>query len=377
MKIAYISNSRFPSERAHAVQMVHMCTAFVQNGHEVTFVVTDRKTHISASPEAFYGTKLLFRVEYLPIADITGTMLKIPLVFRPILYTVQRFMYIAKLLKYLRTDNFECIYGRDEWLLAVLSVVSKIPVIWESHEAKFSFIAKFVLRRAKKCIVISEGILHFYLQKGVPTEKMLVAHDGIDDSFFLPTLSKSEAREKLGIASVTKPVVMYIGGLDVWKGVDTLFEAGTEGLDRFATYAIGGGATELADYTARFPKVHFLGQRPYKDLKDFQQAADVLVIPNTAKNKLSAEYTSPLKLFAHMTSKVPIVASDIPSIKNVLSDEEAYFFEADNAASLLEVLATVTKNTRESEVKAEKAYALSKHFTWVARAKSIVNFIKS
>jgi glycosyltransferase involved in cell wall biosynthesis len=302
-------------------------------------------------------------------------MLKIPLVFRPILYTVQRFMYIAKLLKYLRTDNFECIYGRDEWLLAVLSVVSKIPVVWESHEAKYSLVAQFVLKRAKKIIVISEGILHFYVQKGVNDEKMLVAHDGIDDSFFLPTLSKSEAREKLGIASVTKPVVMYIGGLDVWKGVDTLFEAGTLGEERFATYAVGGGERELRDYTARFPRVQFLGQRPYKDLKDFQQAADVLVIPNTAKNKLSAEYTSPLKLFAHMTSKVPIVASDIPSITNVLSTKEAYFFEADNAQSLLDTLDTVFKNAEESSMKADNAYALSKHYTWTARARSIINFI--
>lgn len=376
MKIAYISNSRFPSERAHAVQMVHMCNAFAQNGHEVTFVVTNRKTHITQSPEAFYGTELLFAVQYLPIADITGTILKVPVVLRPIFYTVQRFIYIVRLLKYLRTDSFDYIYGRDQWLLAVLSVASKIPIVWESHEAKFSLVARFVLKRAKKTIVISEGILHFYLQKGVPAKKMLVAHDGIDDSFFLPTLSKNEAREKLGINMVTKPVVMYIGGLDVWKGVDTLFEAGTEGEDRFATYAIGGGEVELADYRTRFPKIHFLGQRPYKDLKDFQQAADVLVIPNTAKNKLSALYTSPLKLFAHMTSKIPIVASDIPSIKNVLSDDEAYFFEADNARSLVATLATVIKNTKESLEKAEKAYALSQHYTWAARARSIIDFIK-
>jgi glycosyltransferase involved in cell wall biosynthesis len=375
MKIAYISNSRFPSERAHAVQMVHMCNAFAQNGHDVTFVVTNRKTHITESPEAFYGTQFGFKVEYLSIADITGIILKIPNFLRPIFYTFQRCLYTIRLLRYLRTEHFEYIYGRDQWLLAVLSIVSSLPVVWESHEAKFSLVARFVVHRAKKIIVISEGIYNFYLKRGVMAERMLVAHDGIDDGFFMSALSKEEARTQLGIHSVSKPIVMYIGGLDVWKGVDTLFEAGTLGEDRFAVYVIGGGERELRDYTTRFPRVQFLGQRPYKNLKDFQQAADVLVIPNTAKNKLSAEYTSPLKLFAHMTSRVPIVASDIPSITNVLSTKEAYFFEADNAQSLLDTLDTVFKNTEQSREKAENAYTLSKHYTWTARAKSIVDFI--
>jgi glycosyltransferase involved in cell wall biosynthesis len=338
--------------------------------------VTNRKTHISQSPELFYGTPILFNVEYLKIPDIAGNLSKVPKFLQPFLYTFQRLFFTFKTRNYLRHNNFDCIYGRDQWLLSILTYLSKIPVIWESHEAKFSFVARILLKRCKEIVVISEGIFQFYTTHGVPAEKILVAHDGIDESFFLPTFSRQEARKVLGIDFEVKPVVMYIGGLDAWKGVDTLFEAGTKFDDEFATYVIGGKEDELESYRAKFPKINFLGPRPYKDLKNHQKAADVLVIPNTAKNKLSSEYTSPLKLFAHMTAEVPIVASDIPSLTNVLSSENAYFFEADNSDSLGKVLVSVICSPLEGRRKAHNAFLLSKHYTWSARAELIVNFIE-
>lgn len=84
----------------------------------------------------------------------------------------------------------------------------------------------------------------------------------------------------------------------------------------------------------RFPHVSFLGERPYKELPINQRAADVLVIPNTARTAISARFTSPLKAFAHMASDVPIVASDVPSIREALSETNAFFFAPDDARSL-------------------------------------------
>ena len=43
MKILYLANIRFPSDRAHATQIFNMCNGFASNGADTTLVVADRK----------------------------------------------------------------------------------------------------------------------------------------------------------------------------------------------------------------------------------------------------------------------------------------------------------------------------------------------
>ena len=52
-------------------------------------------------------------------------------------------------------------------------------------------------------------------------------------------------------------------------------------------------------------------------------AADVGVVPNRSQPAISARYTSPLKVFETMAVGLPLVASDLPSLREVLGDDEA------------------------------------------------------
>ncbi len=168
---------------------------------------------------------------------------------------------------------------------------------------------------------------------------------------------------------------MYIGGLEEWKGANTLCEAG-KGQDVFDVYVIGGKEKEITNMKGLYPHVHFLGSHPYRELPVLQQAADVLVIPNTGTNALSSLYTSPLKLFTYMTSKKPIIASRIPSITNVLTEDEAYYSIADDAEDLQNVIIAVIADTEGSHKKAERAYQKSLYSTWSERARNIATFLE-
>lgn len=370
MKICYLANSRFPSERAHMTQIVAMCNAFTLKGNDVSLLVTDRKTDITDTPEVFFGVPIHFSVIRIPVPDIAGISSKIPRVFRPFFFTIQRFVFAYRASR--RTSSFDLVYGRDEWILWLVSLFSKVRIVWESHEARYSIAGKALIKNGVPIVAISEGIRDFYVKQGV-NQKILVAHDAVDERFFAPHVSTEHARRVLHIAT-QKPVVMYIGGLEEWKGVEILCKAG-EGQSVFEVYVIGGKEKEIALLRQKYPSVHFLGHRAYRDLPITQQAADILVIPNSAKDAVSSEYTSPLKLFTHMTSKKILVTSRVPSIMNILTTDDVFFFEPDIHESLQKIIMEALAQSEEGIKRATHAHEKSFQYTWNSRAERIISFI--
>lgn len=367
MKIVYLANIRMPSERANAIQIVQMCNAFVASGHSTVLLATSRDTHIKNDPEDYYQTKFNFTLEKTFVPAIVS--------WGAAFFHLANLIFILGTLSVFKKHRPEIIYCRDEWTIFLLSLfISKRKFVYESHEARYSFPVRYILCRGVRCVVISEGIRDFYLQQGVSEEQLLVAHDGIDDSFFGAVETKGQARQRLGIVSA-KPVAMYVGGFDKWKGVEVFFQA-AERSSSVNYVVIGGSVEEVEFFSEKYPGVTFLGARPYGELKDNQQAADVLVVPNTGQNKLSAEYTSPLKLFAHLAARIPLVVSDIPSLRSVVSEQQVTFFSPDDPVDLAQEIEEVLASGDVVQDKASAAFELSRQYSWSKRAQKIIKFIE-
>ena len=200
-----------------------------------------------------------------------------------------------------------------------------------------------------------------------------MAHDGVGLETFAHTESNEATRRRLNLP-LDKKIALYIGRLDGWKGIETLCEAAHLLREDTVVAVIGGEPMQVEDLSAKYPEVRFLGYRPYRELADNQAAADVLVLPNTGRDKVSVRFTSPLKLFTYLASGKPIVASDLPSIREVLDESMAYFFTPDDPASLARGIVLALSDPQAQE-KARIARSEAKRYTWRARAERILRAV--
>jgi glycosyltransferase involved in cell wall biosynthesis len=365
MKIIYIANIRFPTERAHGIQIAKTCEALVQSGSAVELWVPRRRNNISEEYASFYGLKTRFQIHTLFTIDSVA--------WGRAGFLLESFLFTCSVLVAIWSAKADCYYCRDEIVVAALGFFG-VPVVWESHTGAWGVFGKFAARYARCMVVISQGLKALYVEKGIPASRILVAPDGVDLDAFKTLNSKGSARARLGLPIDAK-IALYVGGIGGWKGTDVLCAAADLLPPEVITVIIGEGQEKLETLRERFQRVMFLGARSYRELGNNLAAADVLVLPNTAHNSISARYTSPLKLFAYMASHVPIVASDIPSIREILSDDTTFWFRADDPADLASVIRHVFDEPDLPAQKAHRALQDVRQYAWDARAKRILDFL--
>ena len=121
-------------------------------------------------------------------------------------------------------------------------------------------------------------------------------------------------------------VVLYIGNLESYQGIDLLLES-------FAIIApkaaqaqlviIGGTPAHLEKYQLKAKalgcqnQVHFLGPKPVQQLKPLLSQADVLVSPRTLGNN------TPMKIYSYLHSGKVTVATNLPTHSQVLNNQVA------------------------------------------------------
>ena len=127
-----------------------------------------------------------------------------------------------------------------------------------------------------------------------------------------------------------EPVVMYVGNLEPYQGVDLLMEgfAGIGSVDHpTRLVVIGGTDTQIAAGRARAAELgiaertHFLGPRPVSDLGCYLAAAAITTSPRTQGRN------TPMKIYSYLDSGKPLLATRLPTHTQVLDDEIAMLVE--------------------------------------------------
>jgi len=376
----YLTNARIPTEKAHGLQIMKMCEAFKNEGVDVELVVANRKNNQleNIDPFEYYGIKNKFSIIRLWLMDIVDMGRS----FRGLSVPIQNTSFAISALRYLAKKKPDIIYSRDEFSSFFLSFFKK-NIVLELHtfpKSKF-FLYKFLLKRCRKVIVITNSLKKLLIEKlDVDQEKILVSADGVDINQYKVEQSEEDSRQKLDLPR-NKNIILYPGHLFKWKGVYTLAEC-TKYLSDKELVVFVGGMDYDRDKLKKFideqnlQNIKFIGHQEPAKIPMYLKAADVVVLPNSKEKKISELYTSPIKMFEYMAAQKPIVASDLPSIREILNENNAVLVEPDNSKELAEGIKKVLVDKNMSNKLVNQAYQDVHKYTWQKRAQNILNFIK-
>jgi PEP-CTERM/exosortase A-associated glycosyltransferase len=229
-----------------------------------------------------------------------------------------------------------------------IPMVYEIRDLWENasiDRGKFSKhslsyrvahgVESYVLRRADSVVTICEGLRNELASRVPDTRKLHVVANGVDVEAFQPTPPDERVRERWGLAG--KQIILYAGTFQPYEGLDLLVRAMPEIVRRLprAHLVIVGGSPGLTGGSASltieerqlraavdehgvFDHVTFTGRIPHDGVREMYAIADVLAYPRRWTR--TTALTTPLKPLEGMAMGKPVIASDVPAMRELVTD---------------------------------------------------------
>ena len=389
LRLTYVANVRLPTERAHGFQIAKMCEALAAEGADVALLHPRRRQHDPALAGAdvadYYGIRPAFTVRTLPNVDVVPLARVVPpRAFVPI--------FFAHALAWGRLAA-----GRAARDRADLHVTRDVPVaywlvrlgrptILEAHaiprRAQRRLLARIASDPALRATVALTSFIGRGLEAvGVPPAKVCVLPDGVDLGMFAGLPGRAECRARLGLAA-ERPIVGYVGrfqALGAEKGIPELIAALARVPGHPLLVCVGGPMDAVPAYRAigraaglAPDRLAFHDRVPNRDVPAWIRACDVATIPSPATEFFSY-LTSPMKLFEYMAAGAPIVATDLPAIREVLRhDDNALLAPAGDPSALAGALHALLDDPARATRLGARARGDVARFTWRRRAAALL-----
>jgi len=375
MKIAYIAPAQIPSTTANSVQVMKVCQAFSQLGHEVTLYVPGTTPCAWKELTAQYGIQNPFEIRWLPAQ-----------------HRLRKLDFTWAAVQQAKRIGAALIYTRLLWA-AEFAHFASLPVILEMHEIPGGKVAPrlyhHLLRsRAKHLTVFITQALQREIEKHLhlshPQDQVWIAPDGVDLERYDQLPSPSEARRQLGFSE--KLTAVYSGGFYAGRGLEILFDLAAA-FPKVQFLWVGGNESTVAEWRSRLTSsqinnVILTGFVANAQLPLYQACGEILLMPYKQKvagssgGDISA-VTSPMKLFEYMAAGRAILCSDLPVLHEVLNEHNAVFYSPDDLAALTHQFAALCQEPQRCQVLAAQARADVLQYSWKIRMQRILDsFLK-
>ncbi len=365
MRITCISAAQVPSDTANSIQVMKVCQAHTQLGHDVILLVPGTRPQ-GLQPinlMKHYGLQNLFNIEWLPGRS--------------------RRLFPWKAVQRARRVDTDLLYV---WPVqsAVLGLLNRLPVMLEMHDLPSGafgplWFRLFLLMAGRKRLLPITNALRTTLEMKfghLPEQQVTVAPDGVDLERYMSLPNPVTARQNLKLPAM--PTIVCTGHLYEGRGAE-LFLALAREFPQASFVWVGGRPADVEKWKGRaadqgLNNVVFTGFVPNESIPIYQSAADVLLMPygpdiSTSSGGNTAAIASPMKMFEYMATGRAILASDLPVLHEILDGTMAVFCPPQDQEAWDGALRDLLADEQRRQLLGQNACGQISKYSWLERAK--------
>ncbi len=377
-KVVYVHRSEFPGMRAHQAAIAKMIDA-LSRSLEVTLLLRKYERDFTENIKDYFGLRKDLNIKSIP--SLTFLPFRLDFVYG---ISLERELFqLSKKISSKQSVVYYRYTASTGKRMAFHACRHKAPFFCEVHNPIKSAKEVDCLKEMKGIIVITKWLQQHLTDAGLPSEKILVAPSGVDTRPYKKKgeISKEQIRKELSIPS-TESLVVYTGKPYEGRGAETLIESAKFLRDSTLVLIVGclpkdmKRLNRLVENHGLQNRVKIEGHKPLSQIPMYQLIADVLAMPYSQQWDLR-QNASPIKMFEYMASGNPIVSSDIPIIREILSEQNSVLVPPDNPYLFAKGITKCLENKMFASSISKNALKQVDEYSWDARAANVEDFMNS
>ncbi|MCB9759380.1 MAG: glycosyltransferase [Alphaproteobacteria bacterium] len=372
LRILHLYRPRLPAPRAQSIQVLSTCHALASLGHEVTLLadapVDNMPVDQLPTPEEVF--------DFYGLEPVDGLDLKLSPTAQPgpqsfwfrkhaLWWVVQstrhhpgRSVILARAKRYF-----------DEYTILPFGP----PVVLESHELDSQLAAeagqptKAILKLERRLLERAAGLVTNC--QGTMDLMTQVHGDALPPNRAVVRNATAAWRVRDHLPRPER-VIGYAGSLRPFKGLKTLVEA-AGGLPSGTSLELMGGSEAEREALGPLPDaVRATPSRPPWSVPDHIAGWHAAVVP-LDDNLFGRSLCNPLKLWDYLAVGLPLVAADLPTLREVLAPEQAFWYRPGDPESLRAAMAKALDRPWDTRMRRRRLRS------WRQRAEELVPVLEA
>jgi glycosyltransferase involved in cell wall biosynthesis len=388
MHVVYLSLEKPTLNRAPALQSLHTLRGLVEAGAEVTYVTPWPVRRILATSLAMTGRPFPPEVRVVSVGPGPDLPVLVHLWPSQVWKGIQT--RLNRIARSLQEDPRETVvYTRFRRIAASFPRAHAPPLLFEYHEpqsltqatldeAAAGWRVPALEAEERRAVHNAAGLVTVSRAHhdeapglyGFDGPRWLIPNAVDLETFAVPAEQRRPSPGRL----------LYVGALDRWKGLEIALAA----LVRVpaASLSIVGGVvgsepwnqlTQLVERLNLNGRVQFLGLVPQQGLRPLLATAVAGLLPLDGAYSLASRYTCPLKMLEYMAAGLPVIASDLPSVREFTRDgQEALLTPPGDVTALAGAMQRLCSEPALVELLGAAGRQAALAHTWLARGQRIL-----